>query len=150
MAVQAFKFYNKAKKNISGTIALGSTTFFAHLCTSASNFATATISTLASLTNQVASGNGYKLSGKAMTTTWSQGASAGQQKFNFTAFVWTALGGTIPNIKGLVIVAVTGTSAKAGANKLLNFCSLSAGQFTLSQNNTLTITANASGEFTLA
>jgi hypothetical protein len=151
MSVQAFSFYNKAKKYISGTINLGSTSFFAHLITSAGNFATKTLSTLGSLTSEVASGNGYKKSGKALTSvTWSTGASAAQEKFTSAAFVWTATGGTIPNVKGLVIVARTGASAKDGANKLLTYASLSSGQFTISQNNTLTITPNASGIFTLA
>lgn len=150
MAIQAFKIYNMAKKYISGTIALGTTNVDLHLVTSASNFATATLSTLASLTNQVASGTGYKTSGKAATSLyWSAGASAGQKKFTFAAATWTA-SGTIADIKGLVLIARTGASGKATANKLLAYCSLSSAQFSLSTGNTLTITPDASGVFTLA
>jgi hypothetical protein len=148
MSVQAFKVYYKAKQYISGTISLGSTTFDAHLMQSASNFATNTLSTYGSLTSQVASGNNYKQSGKALTSvTWALLTST--VKFNSAAFTWTATGGTIPNIKALVLVARTGASGKASTNKLLCYCSLSSGQFTLSQNNTLTITPNAAGIFTL-
>ena len=151
MSVQAFKFYNRAKHNISGTINLGSTSFFAHLITSAGNFATATISTLGSLTGEVTALNGYAKSGKALTSvTWSTGASAAQQKFTAASFQWKASGGSIANVKGLVLVGQTGASAKATANKLLCYCSLSSGQFTISSGNTLTITPNANGIFTLA
>ena len=150
MAVGAFTFYNMGKQYISGTINLGSTNFSAHLYTSASNFATATLSTLAGLTNEVASGNGYKLSGKALTTvTWGAGTSAAQKKFTSSAFLWTATGGTIASIKGLVLVAQTGASAKASTNKLLCFCTLTTAQFTLASANTLTITPSATGIFTL-
>lgn len=151
MSAQAFKFYNRAKHAISGTIALGTATFDLHLVTSASNFATATISTFGSLTNQVASGNGYTLAGQQLqTVTWSTGASAGQQKFNAAALVFTATGGTLSNIKGVVIVARTGASAKATANKLLCYASLTSAQFSLSNTNTLTLTPAAAGIFTLA
>jgi hypothetical protein len=150
MSVQAWKIYNKAKKYISGTIALGSATFDLHFFTSASNFATATLSTLGSLTNQVASANGYTLAGIALTSvTWSDGASAGQKKFTSAAAQLSANGGTIANIKGAVIIARTGTSAKATANKVLAYCSLSSGQFSLADTNRLTLTPNASGIFTL-
>jgi hypothetical protein len=151
MSVQAFKFYNRAKHAISGTIALATATFDAHLVQSASNFATATLSTFGSLTSQVASGNGYKLSGKSLTSvTWSTGASAAQQKFNAAALVWTAAGGAIANIKGIAIVARTGASGKATANKLLCYASLTSTQFSVSSGNTLTLTPSALGIFTLA
>lgn len=73
MSVQAFKVYYHAKKSIGNTtINLGGGTFDAHLAQSASNFATLTISTLGSLTSQVASGNGYKQSGKNLASVlWS-------------------------------------------------------------------------------
>lgn len=151
MAAQAWKFVNKGKKYISGTINLGSGTFDLHLFQSASNFATATNSTLTQLTSQVTSANGYALTGKALTSvTWSDGTSAGQKKFTAAATVWTATGGSIANIKGAVIIARTGASAKDGTNKILCYASLSSGQFTITTGNTLTITMNASGIFTLA
>ena len=150
MAVQAWKFYNKGKKYISGTINLGSATFDLHLYQSASNFATNTLSTATGLTSQVASANNYTLAGKSLTSvTWSDGTSAGQKKFTSAALTFTATGGAIANVKGAVIIARTGASAKDPANKLLCYASLSSGQFTISQNNTMTLTMNASGIFTL-
>lgn len=152
MSAQAWSLYNKAKKYIgNGTIVLGTTAIDIHLMQSTSNFATKTLSTYGSLTNQVASANNYVLAGKALTSLfWSTGTSAGQMKFTAAATTWTATGGNIANVKAAVLVARTGASAKASANKLLCYASLSSGQFTVSQNNTLTITPNASGIFTLA
>ena len=151
MAVGAFTFYKNAHLNISGTINLGSTNFRAHFYTSASNFGTNTLSSLTSLTNEVASAYGYVKSGKAIgSVTWAAGTSAGQAKFTAAAWVLTAGASAIVGIKGVVIVGTTSTSAKNGANKLLCFSTLSTSQFTLSKGNTLTITPSASGIFVLA
>lgn len=151
MSAQAWKFYNRGKHYISGTIALGTATFDLHLFQSASNFATVTNSTLTQLTSQVASANNYTLAGKSLTTVvWTAGTSAGQQKFSSAALTFTATGGAISNIKSAVIVARTGASAKDPTNKLLTYASLTAAQFSVSQNNTLTITMNTSGIFTMA
>lgn len=150
MAVQAFKFYNSFKEHIgNGTINLDTATFDMHLVQSNSNFATATLSALTSLTNQVASGNGYTQSGRAMTTTWIQGASAGERRFDATAMIWTATGGNIANVKAAVMIARTGASGKDGANKLCTYASLTSTQFTVSSGNTLTLTPPAGGIFEL-
>ena len=148
MAAQAWKVYNKAKKSIgNGTLNLAGTVWRISLVTSASNFATFTISTFASLTNEIADGNGYSTSGKAMTSeVWTVGASAKQYKFDADDVIWTATGGTIANIKAAVIWQ---SGASALARKLLCFASLTSTQFTLSTNNTLTIQMNASGILTL-
>jgi len=151
MAAQAWKFYNRSKHYISGTINLQSGTFDLHLFQSASNFATVTNSTYTQLTSQVASANNYTLAGKPLTSVvWTAGASAGQQKFSSAALTFTATGGAIANVKGAVIVARTGASAKDPANKLLTYASLTSAQFSISSGNTMTITMNASGIFTLA
>ena len=149
MAAQAWKVYNKAKKSIgNATLNLAGTVWRISLVTSASNFATFTISTFASLTNEIADGNGYSTSGKALTSeVWTVGASAKQYKFDTDDVIWTATGGTIANIKGAVIWQ---SGASALARKLLCFASLTSTQFTLSTNNTLTIQMNASGILTLA
>lgn len=149
MAAGAFTFYNKAKKKIgNGTISLASTVMRMSLVTSASNFATATLSTFASLTNEIADGNGYSTSGKALASeVWTVGASAGQYKWDAADPIWTATGGTIANIKAAVIWI---SGASAGARHLICYSQLSSSQFTLSQNNTLTVTINASGIATLA
>jgi|SRR4051812_1334801 hypothetical protein len=148
MAAQAWKVYNKAKKSIgNSTLNLAATVFRMSLVTSASNFATFTISTFASLTNEIADGNGYSTSGKTLTSeVWTVGASAKQYKFDVDDVIWTATGGAIANIKGAVIW-ISGASALA--RKLLCFASLTSTQFTLAQNNTLTVQINASGVLTL-
>ena len=150
MAVQAAKFYNLYHQYISGTIANGSTAFVLHLMKSSSNFATKTLSTLGSLTNQIASGNGYTLAGKTMTKTWGAGTSAGQAKLNFTAISLSA-SGAIGSILAYVVVATTGASAKDTANKLICYASLTAAVFSISSGNKLILNPDATnGLFTLA
>lgn len=150
MAAQPWKVYNLAKKKIgNNTLSLASTVFRITLHTSASNAATKTLGVYASLTNEVASGFGYSTSGKAMTNeVWTVGAaSAGQYKFDADDVTWTGTGGAIPNIK----FAVLWLSAAATANRhLLAFCSLTSSQFTLAQNNTLTIQMASNGILNLA
>lgn len=151
MAVQAFKFYDQAKHYIGdGTIDLSGDTFDLHLFQSASDFATDTQSTLSQLSGEVASANNYTTAGKQMTTTWSAGASSGEQRFDATAdVVVTASGGDISNIKAAVVVARTGASAKDGANKLLCYASLTSSQFNLTSGNTLTLQIPSGGIFEL-
>lgn len=149
MAAQAWKVYNLAKKKIgNSTLSLASTAFRMTLHTSASNAATLTLGVYNSLNNEVTEANGYSSSGKALTSeVWTVGASAKQYKFDCDDPVWTATGGTIPNIK----FAVIWLSAAASANRhLLCVASLTSSQFTLAQNNTLTVNINSGGVFTVA
>lgn len=148
MAAQSWKFYNLAKKKIgNGTISLASTVMRMSLVTSASNFATRTLGTFQSLTNEIADGNGYSTSGKALTgEVWTVGASAQQYKWDADDVVWTGTGGAIANIKGAVIWV---SGASAGARHLVAFASLTSTQFTLASGNTLTIQMNSAGIATL-
>lgn len=149
MAVGAFVLYNEAKRKLAdGTFDLDANIFRATLHTSASNAATATLTIISSVTNEIADGNGYSTSGKTLSaTTWTQGASAGQSKFDSTAIFWSANGGNIANIKFLVIWK---SGASAGARNLLCYSQLSTSQFTLTTGNRLTVTPNSNGIFTLA
>jgi hypothetical protein len=149
MAAGAWTVYNKAKKKIgNATLSLASTVYRMTLHTSASNAATATLSTYASLTNEVSEANGYSSSGKALTSeVWTVGASAGQYKFDTDDAFWSANGGTISNIKYAVIWI---SGASANARHLLCRSTLSSSQFSISSGNRLTITMNASGVLTLA
>ena len=149
MAVGAWTFYNRFKKNLgAGAINLSGGNFRIALYTSASNAATLTLSTIQSVTGEVTEANGYSSSGKPLASkTWTSGASAGQWRFNAAATVWTGTGGTIANIKFAVIWA---SGAAAGNRKLICFSQLSTGQFSLTINNTLTITPAATGIFNLA
>jgi hypothetical protein len=148
MAAGAWTFYNEAKGYIgSADIDLDGANFRMTLYTSASNAATATLSTLAGLTNEVTEANGYSSSGKALTgVTWAAGASASEYRFDCTAVTWTATGGTIPNVKFAVIWK---SGASAGARKLVCYSQLSTSQFTLGIGNPLTITPSANGIFEL-
>jgi len=149
MAAQAWKVYNLSKKKIGNTtLNLASTAFRMTLHTSASNAATLTLGIYNSLNNEVTEANGYSSSGKALTLEiWTVGASAKQYKFDVDDPIWTATGGTIPNIKFAVIYL----SAAASANRhLLCMASLTSTQFTLQQGNTLTININSAGVFTMA
>lgn len=148
MAAQAWRVYNKAIKKIgNGTIDLPGAIRMA-LVTSASNFATLTLSLLGSLTNQVTESNGYSSSGKALASeTWTVGASAGVYALDAADPVWTATGGSIANIKAAVLFM---SGASAGACHLLALASLTSTQFTLASGNTLTVQLNSSGIFTVA
>lgn len=150
MAASAWVIYNTFKRYMAdGTCDLDGDTFVMGLYTSASNAATATLSTRGSLTNEVTSANGYVAGGKTMTgVTWSTGASAGEMRFDATANIWSASGGTISNIRYAVIYdATTGTSA--GNRKLVAYSALSTSQFSVTDGNTLTITPSANGIFEL-
>ena len=148
MAAQAWRVYNKAIGKIgSGTIDLPGAIRVA-LVTSASNFATNTISLFGSITSQVTSGNGYSSSGKALASeSWATGASAAIWRLDAADPIWTATGGTIANIKGAVLFM---SGASAGACHVLARASLTSTQFTLASGNTLTLQFNSSGIFTVA
>jgi hypothetical protein len=144
MAAQPWKLYNRAIRKLgAGVIALPGAVRIA-LVTSASNFATATLSLLSQVTNQVAAGNGYVTGGQGLAgEVWTAGASAGQIKFDADDPIWTATGGTIPNIKAAVLYM-------SGTNHVLGYASLTSSQFTLAMGNTLTLQMHSSGIFTAA
>lgn len=149
MAAQAVKWYNQALKKIGlNEINLLSDTFRAILVTSASNFATATLGLLGSLTGEVTEANGYSSSGKALSTVaWTVGASAMQYKFDADDLSWSANGGTISNIKGIVIAKI---GASAGARHLVGYASLTSSQFALAAGNRINVNWNSGGILTLS
>jgi len=152
MAASAWQLYNSAKKYIgNGTITLGAGVFKMLLATSASNASTFTLSTYASVTNEIAATGGYTTGGKNLvpaTAQWVVGTSAKQMKFTMSSvgLAFTASGASLTNIKYAIIRNSTG----ATAGKLLCFCQLSSSQFTVTSPNTLTILPAATGIFTLA
>jgi len=147
MAASAWQLYNDGKRYIgNGTIQLGVNNFKIALFRSASNASTFTISTFASLTNEISATGGYVSGGKALvpaTGQWTTGASAKQMKFTYSTvgLTFTASGASLTNIKYAVIYN--------SAGKLLCFCQLSSSQFTVTSPNTLTILPAATGVFTL-
>jgi len=147
MAATAWQLYNDGKRYIgNGTIQLGVNNFKMALFRSASNASTFTLSTFASLTNEISATGGYVSGGKALvpaTGQWTTGASAKQMKFTYSTvgLTFTASGSALNNIKYAVIYN--------SAGKLLCFCQLSSSQFTVSSPNTLTVLPAATGVFTL-
>tara|TARA_R100000329_G_scaffold142625_1_gene126152 strand:- start:935 stop:1378 length:444 start_codon:yes stop_codon:yes gene_type:complete len=147
MAATAWTFYNSFREylgngqfDLDGT----STGFYMALHTSAAsaNANNVALSTQASLGNEVANGNGYATGGASVTSrTWASVAT-NKYRFDSTAVTWTATGGTIPNIKYAVVYQAGG--------KLVCFSKLTTSQFTLAQDNTLTVTPSATGIFELA
>lgn len=149
MAAQAWKIYNKAKKKIgNGTILLNGTHFRMTLHTSASNAATLTFSTYASVTGEITSvASSYSSSGKACTSAqWTLGRSVKEYKFQVGNVFWSAAS-QISNIK-LAVIWVSGASA--GARHVLAVASLTSTQFNLAAGNRLTIAINTNGVFTVA
>ena len=151
MAATAWQLYNSAKKYIgNGTITLGAGVFKMVLAQTASNASTFTLSTYASVTNEVAAAGGYVTGGRNLvpaTAQWVQGASAKQQKFTMSAvgLAFTASGANLVNVR----YAILRNSTSSGAGKLLCFCQLSSSQFTVTSPNTLTVLPAATGIFTL-
>lgn len=142
MAATAWAFYTKAKKKIgNATINLGSNNFYVQLHTSASNASVATLSTAASVSNEVANGNGYTTGGQLLgSRVWT--TSSTNVKFDAADPIWTATGGNIANIKYAVI--------KNSAGQAVCWSKLTTAQFTLTQNNTLTVQFATAGIFTLS
>ena len=151
MAASAWQLYNKAKQSIgNGTITLGAGVFKMVLATSASNASTFTLSTYASVTNEISATGGYVTGGKNLvpaTALWTVGASAKQYKFTMSSvgLAFTASGASLTNIKYAILRNSTG----ATAGRLLCFCQLSSSQFTVTSPNTLTVLPAATGIFTL-
>lgn len=143
MAALAWKFYNSAKKYLmNGTIDLDGDNFRMTLHTTATNVTDATLSSKGSLGSEVTEANGYSSSGKQLSgVTWTAGASASEFRFDATALIWTASGGTIASVKLAAIWASGG--------QLLCYASLSSGAFDITDGNTLTVTPSANGIFEL-
>ncbi len=144
MAAGAWNIYNSAKRYIvNGTIDLDTTTIKMYLCKSTSNASTYTLSTQAALTNKV-SGGGFK-GAKALTLlSVKQGVSAKQSKWAASAapsLIFTASGANI----GSAMYAVLAVSA----GKLIAWCQLSTAAFNVTTGNTLTVTENTLGIFTI-
>ncbi len=155
MAAGTWKIYAKAKKLIgAGTITLGAGVFKMQLhraSASAAILVLSTRSTNASIPGEISATGGYVAGGRNIvpaTGQWTVGASAKQYKFTYSTIglVFTANGGNLTNIKYALLRNSTG----AGAGKVLCFCTLSTGAFTITSGNTLTIKPAATGVFTLA
>jgi hypothetical protein len=144
MAATAWTLYNESKFYIgNGTIQLGTSAMKMKLATSASNASTFTLSTFASITNEISATGGYAAGGRALASlAWAVGASAKQYKYDSDDLVFTATGANLTNVK----FAVIGMSG----SKALCWSRLSSSQFTVTSGNTLTVQMNSAGIFTMA
>ncbi len=154
MAAGSWKVFDTFKRYMAdGTLDLDAGIFKMTLHTSAANLSTiatalSVLSVFNSVTGEIADGNGYSTSGKTLSAhTWSTGASGGVMRFDSTAVLWSANGGTISNIKFAVIWH---SAAASSGRKLVCYSTLSTSQFDLTDTNRLTITPSASGMFELS
>ena len=142
MAATAWRIYNEAKKYLlTADLDLNATTVRVKIASGAkaaviSDYTRSTFASLSHITTNLKTAI-KSLPGILVTA----GASAKEIKFDSTAFIFSASGGTVTSI----MYAVIGISD----GKALAWCKLSTGVFSLSAGNTLTITPNASGIFTL-
>ena len=149
MAASAWDFYNEfTEYSMDGTMDLDADTFNMGLYLSTSNAATLTNSGRASLTNQVATANGYTQPGQALTSvTWSR--VGGTTTFDSADVVWTASGGSI-TARYAVIDDDTVTTPVADPLVCYSLLDTTPADVTATDGNTLTIAPNASGIFTLS
>lgn len=152
MAAGTWKVFNLAKKKIGNSVlSLSATVYRLALYTSACALKTSASALprglYNSLASEVANGNRYVTGGFALGgEKWSTGRSAKEFKFLCSNLTFTASGGTIPNIK----YAAIHISAAASANRhLLCYVTLTTSQFTLAENNTVTIQCPTNGVFYL-
>lgn len=141
MAAGTWTFPNGARTNLlNGTFDIDSDSWKCALVTSSSNIGAAT-TTWAGVTNEVAQANGYTTGGIAITLTLS-GTTTVTVDIS-TDPVWTASGGSI-TARWAVIYEVGGN--------VLCYALLDStpADVTVTDGNTLTVAASASGVFTLA
>lgn len=141
MAAGNWTFTNGTRTSLlNGTFDLDSDTFKIALFQSTSNIGAAS-TTYAGLTNEVANGNGYTTGGNAVT-----GSLSGTTTVTFDTTdpaVWTASGAGF-SARFAVLYEVAGN--------VIAYCLLDStpADVTVTAGNTLTLTINASGVFTLA
>ena len=147
MAAGAWTFYNNGKLNIGRGADLSSSAFKVTLHTSTYAPSITANIVYADLSNELATANGYTNGGLAMTSvTWTD--TAGTEKFTSAAMVWNATGAGI--VARYAVIRAVGTFNTL-VDPLVCYCLLDStpADVTCSAGNTLTITPNASGIFTM-
>lgn len=148
MAAGAWTFYNAGKLNIGRGMDLSSSTFKMTLHTSTYTPNVSTQAAYADLTNELSTANGYTNGGATMTgVSWTD--TAGTEKFTASPTAWTASGAGIT--ARYAVIRASGTFNSV-VDPLVCYCLLDStpADVTASAGNTLTITMNASGTFTLS
>ena len=146
MAASKWQIYKLAKSRmITGLIDLDSGSVRMKLlagtkAAAVSNYARGLAGSLTHLTTNLSAAT-LTVSGYAITS-----LNASQFMFDSTAVIFKATGGNVTSIQYAVIYT---SGASAGASFAIGWCKLSSAAFQLSDGNTLTVTPNASGYFTL-
>lgn len=149
-AASAWTFYNNFHLWISDStfnLTSGTQAFNMALFLSTSNFATVSNSLYGDLTFEHANANGYTTGGVLLgSQTWT--VATATAKFTSAAPTWTAAGGSI--VARAAVIYLNATS-NTHIKPLLCYCLLDAtpADVTVTTGNTLTVTPNASGIFTL-
>jgi len=140
MAAGNWTFTNATRTNLSNGIYLDADSYKIALFLSTSNIGAAS-TTYAGLTNEHANANGYTTGGNSVTLSRSGTTTVTVDATD--PAVWTASGGSI--------VARFAVLYEVGGN-VLAYCLLDStpADVTVTTGNTLTITINASGVFTIA
>lgn len=140
MAAGNWTFTNATRTNLSNGIYLDADSYKIALFLSTSNIGAAS-TTYAGLTNEHANANGYTTGGNAVTM--SRSGTTTVTVDTTDPAVWTASGGSI--------VARFAVLYEVGGN-VVAYCLLDStpADVTVTAGNTLTITINASGVFTIA
>lgn len=149
MAADAWVQHDKAIEYAGdGTIDYDADSFIIILCLSTSNIATTSVNAYSTVTNEVATANGYTQGTKAITSpTWTE--SSGTVTFDCADVVWTASGGSITaRFAGIL----DDTVAAPVADPVIchDLLDNSPADVTATDTNTFTITINASGVFAYA
>src|SRR3954462_7707892 len=137
--------YNEFKETLGKkTVDLVNDAFKVALFTSTTNAASATLTTAqyATLTNQVANGNGYTTTGTSVTPSWTR--STGTVTFDTSDAAWTASGGSIT---ARVAVLYDNTSTN---KDLVAYCILDSTPADVVVSDTNTFTVNVVNVFTLS
>ena len=146
MAAGAWVVHDKAKqKMLNGTLDLDTDAFVMKLMASTSNVATTTVSDATTLTNELATANGYTAGGAAITTP-SVTEAAGVTTFDCDDVVWNASGGSIA-ARFAVIVDTTATPDEVIAHSLLD---TTPADVTATDGNPLTVAIHANGVFSVS
>lgn len=147
MAASISKYQTLSQYIANGTIDLDTDTFKVALFASTSNAATLTNSVFASLTNELATANGYTAGGITLSGV-TYNTSAGTATFTASNPVWTASGGSI--VARFAVIYKSGT-ANAIVNPVMFVILLDTtpADVTTTTGNTLTLNFG-SGIFTVA
>ncbi len=149
MAANAWLIYNGFKEFMGdGTIDMDNDTFQCCLFLSTSNAATLTTDVYASLTNEVATANGYTQGGTPLlSVTWVR--STVTTTFDSANPAWTASGGSI-TARFSVIFDTTPAATPTDPNVCYSLLDNAPADVTVTDTNILTIEMNASGILTVS